>query len=216
VSIHQKLDRRVEIFAPGRPGLASPNAGQSRRCAGFGLADSRDRSTAPALIRQSRYVRLSIDAEGWLYSTAPKKRFRASAVCWGASSGKKCPAFRARPRTSSPHSRQSPMGPPSPAYQVSSGPWALHRTRRGHTIRRPLARSALSCSRSMVAAARYSSQMACALTLGLGGVPVIIFARDVVETAVSSDPSCAQDALGGPIHGPPALERPGSRHRRPF
>ena len=91
---------------------------------------------------------------------APKKRLRASAVCSGASAGKKCPKSRARPLTSSPQTCQSAIGPPSSTYQVPSRPEVLHKTRSEQAIRHPLARSALSCSRSMVAAARYSSQMA--------------------------------------------------------
>lgn len=55
-------------------------------------------------------------------SAVPKKRFRASAVCSGASSGKKCPASRACPLTSSPQARQSPTGPDSSTYQVPSAP----------------------------------------------------------------------------------------------
>lgn len=32
-----------------------------------------------------------------------------------------------------------------------------------------------------------------AVTLGLGGAPAVIFARDIFEAAVSSDPSCTQE-----------------------
>ena len=57
-----------------------------------------------------------------MLSGDPKKRLRASAVCSGASSGKKWPASRERPRTSSLQARQSAIGPDSSTYHVSSAP----------------------------------------------------------------------------------------------
>jgi hypothetical protein len=99
-------------------------------------------------------------AADWRQAVARKKRSKAAAVSFGISSGKKWPAWSARPWTSSPQARQSASGPPASAYQLLNAPRPLQSTRSGQAMRRPRLRSASSCTRSRVAAARYSSQMA--------------------------------------------------------
>src|SRR5213075_771263 len=89
-----------------------------------------------------------------------KKALSARAGSCGCSSGKKWPPLTGWPVTSAASSRQISSGPPLSTYQDPRGPAPLQSASTGHAIRRPPGRSARSCSRSMPAAARYSSQIA--------------------------------------------------------
>lgn len=70
--------------------------------------------------------------------------------------GEEVPGLDGAPRTSSAQACQISSG----SYHSATGPAALHSASVGQAMRR-LPRSVSSCSRSSVAAALYSSQMAC-------------------------------------------------------